>query len=359
MAELSSVPEEVYDLVCDSLSRTDLDTIRMTSKHLDESTKRAPAYLRSEFTELSRRADHGWGEVPWPRWTLEIVKSPQVASYVQIVQYDHDRRDSGTFEDYVKKHELTERPDWQISTEDRELLEQAARQSHWMPEDMQVEFATAAKALEPDALITLILIHTPHLKKLQLPTYCWGGMCELPLMSAMLNHLHKDAKDDPSLYKSRPLAELEMVSGDIFNGQYGLDIESIAPVFALPSVRWVRTPWNHEAGFEWPGHLPQSHIEEMLLECGTQTLAEIETWAKEGIHGPCTIRQTAGYCRVSPTFDDMDWDTIVISADRDAEWEVTADDERCDSDRCHDHEPLEFETMDDRRKKLYVYDSGQ
>jgi hypothetical protein len=117
------------------------------------------------------------------------------------------------------------------------------------------------------------------------------------------------AAAEPDTGTALPLSKLEHYEGHIFNGRYGVDFESLAPLMALPSLRTMNTPWNTEEGFDWPASLPKSRVGKIDIPDGTITREAIIGLA-QNIRGPCVIRQEPTEYNDTP--EDVDWDVLEI-----------------------------------------------
>jgi hypothetical protein len=249
--------------------------------------------LRGRYHRLGYDHDYSFGY--WYPHLLAILRDPAAAYYVEDLEVENT------------EHELGHDPAWNVQPEDEALIREAVESEAWIPEMEKGQFIEELLAGEEDAMVTLMILRMPNLKRLSLPTECWGGLDFKYLMpiAARIAQVASEGRDD-----RLPLSKLERYDGHAFNGYYGVDFESIAPLIALPSLRTLSTPWNHEDGFDWPASLPKSHVRKIEMEEGTVTREAVVRFAR-GIRGPCMIRQNFGFRRHHET-PEYDWDTLEI-----------------------------------------------
>ncbi|KAJ7138824.1 hypothetical protein C8R46DRAFT_1136305 [Mycena filopes] len=271
--------------------------------------------LRARYRSLGHDADVYY-TCYWYRLLLDVLREPAAAYYVEDLEVEHTDRD-------LARNVNPDTP-WTVAPADAALVRRAVETEVWIPEAEKEDLVE--RILEDgdeDAVVTLLVLRAPNLRRLSLPTYCWGGLDFEYLMPIVARIALAAADDANGVAKATtseftedgviaplPLSKLEHYEGQVFNGLYGVDFESITPLMVLPSLRSLSTGWNHEEGFEWPAALPKSNVREIRIENGTVVLEAILRLAR-GIRGPCIIEQEWGYRRHSDTPEE-DWRTLEI-----------------------------------------------
>ncbi|KAJ7101985.1 hypothetical protein C8R44DRAFT_808981 [Mycena epipterygia] len=246
--------------------------------------------------------DREYGTSYWYPLLLALLQDPAAAYYVDDLDVEDTNRDlAGELEE-------TDTP-WMVpAPADEALIRRAVEEERWIPEEEKAAFADRILGGDEDAMITVMVLRMPNLRTLSLPTHCWGGLDFEYLMPivARIAQAAANLGQDPA--DTLPLSKLERYEGHVFNGYYGVDFESIAPLMALPSLRTMSTGWNHEDGFDWPASLPKSNVREIEIKNGTVPRHAILRLAK-GIRGPCIIRQEWGFRRHDDTPKE-DWTSL-------------------------------------------------
>ncbi|KAJ7101975.1 hypothetical protein C8R44DRAFT_887757 [Mycena epipterygia] len=208
-----------------------------------------------------------------------LLQDPAAAYYVDDLEVDHTERD------LAGELEGTDTP-WMVpAPADEALTRRAVEEERWIPEEEKTTFVDRILGGDEDAMVTVMVLLIPNLRRLSLPTYCWGGLDFKYLMPIVARIAQAAANLEQDPVATLPLSKLE---GQVFNGTYGVDFESIAPLMALPSLRTLSTEWNSEEGFDWPASLPKSNVREIDIKEGTLTSEAILRLAK-GIRGPLKI----------------------------------------------------------------------
>ncbi|KAJ7749474.1 hypothetical protein B0H16DRAFT_1551528 [Mycena metata] len=305
------LPPELWLAILSSLYLPDLVSVSAASSSFQSlalPALQAQKILRARYRRLGH--DHEYG-TPWYPLLLTLLRNPAAAFYVEDLEVEH------TVRHRVHEDEHTDTP-WTVEPADALLIRQAVEEEHWIPEGEKEMFVERLLLVgDEDAMVTLMVLRMPNLRKLSLPTHCWGGLefeYLMPIVAhiaqAAANNDGSEGKSDSTRADALALSRLEHYEGQVYNGYYGVDFESIAPLMALPSLRTLSTGWNHEEGFDWPASLPKSNLCEIVIEDGTVTRAAILLLAR-GIRGPCAIRQKWGFQRHSDTPEE-DWDSLEI-----------------------------------------------
>ncbi|KAJ7828668.1 hypothetical protein B0H14DRAFT_3718556 [Mycena olivaceomarginata] len=163
--------------------------------------------------------------------------SRPAAYYVEVLTVEHT--DS--------RHEVEP---WTVSVPSVEevLIREAVEGEGWIAEPEKEKFMDQLLTGDEDAMVTLMILRMPNLKRLTLPTHCWGGLDFKHLMPIVAYIAQTASTADPGAGATLPLSQLEHYEGYLFNGSYGVDFEAIAPLMALPSLRTMCTPCNTEQG---------------------------------------------------------------------------------------------------------------
>jgi hypothetical protein len=122
----------------------------------------------------------------------------------------------------------------------------------------------------------------------------------------------------------RALQNLDHLAGSVFNGYCGIDLGSLPPLLALPSVRSLQLECCHEGTFIWPEGLPKSNIRKVELLACTVTSAAVRGLAK-GTEGPCLIRHEWGYRRhyfMPEPNGDWDYCDIPFAGAKEEDWVI-------------------------------------
>ncbi|KAJ7137691.1 hypothetical protein C8R44DRAFT_975690 [Mycena epipterygia] len=225
----------------------------------------------------------------WYPLLLELLRDPDARYYIEELNL-------GEYEGWPETQ-----PD--LLPEDEALIREAVESENWIPEMEKEHFLDSILEGDEAAMVTLMVLQLPNLKQLGLARD-FGFECLMPIVTRIAQ-----AADDGRT--PRPLSRLEHFEGLIYNGHYGLDFESIAPVMALPSLRTIDIPNNHEEGFDWPISLPKSHVREIGITEGTVSREAILRLGK-GIRGPCLITQKWGYRRYVDRQPVPDWTSLEI-----------------------------------------------
>jgi hypothetical protein len=100
---------------------------------------------------------HGFG-----CWYLHLLRDPAAAYCVENLEVENT------------EHRPRNNPAWNVQPEDETLIREAVDSETWIPEKGQ--FIEELLAGEEDAMVTLMILRMPNLKRLSLPTECWGGL---------------------------------------------------------------------------------------------------------------------------------------------------------------------------------------
>ncbi|KAJ7101971.1 hypothetical protein C8R44DRAFT_747000 [Mycena epipterygia] len=238
----------------------------------------------------------------WYPLLFALLQDPAAAYYVDDLEVDHTERD------LAGELEGTDNP-WMVpAPADEALIRRAVEEERWIPEEEKTTFVDRILDGDEDAMVTVMVLRMPNLWRLSLPTYCWGRLDFKYLMPIVARIAQAVANPEQDPVDTLPLSKLERYEGQVFNGTYGVDFESIAPLMALPSLRTLSTEWNSEEGFDWPASLPKSNVREIDIKEGTLTSEAILRLAK-GIRGPCVIRQE--WVR-NDTYPELEWHSLEI-----------------------------------------------
>ncbi|KAJ7037632.1 hypothetical protein C8F04DRAFT_1091945 [Mycena alexandri] len=328
----TNLPIELWLAILSSLYLPDLVSVSALSSSFQSlalPALQAQKSLRARYHRLGH--DMAYGEPYWYPLLLTLLRNPAAAFYVDDLEVEHTIRD--------RAHQIEETgSSWTVEPADVALVRQAVEEEHWIPEGEKDAFVERLLDGDEDAMVTVMVLRMPNLRKLSLPTYCWGGLSFEYLMpivariaqaaangSGVNSNAGRPDSTGMDYTDALPLSRLEHYEGQVFNGYYGVDFESIAPLMALPSLRTLSTAWNHEDGFDWPASLPKSNVREIVIDEGTVTRAAIIRLAK-GIRGPCAIHQKWGFRRHDDT-PEQDWDSLGIPFDgaTEADWVVKFD----------------------------------
>ncbi|KAJ6458232.1 hypothetical protein C8R45DRAFT_1032008 [Mycena sanguinolenta] len=310
------LPAELWLAVLSHLYLPDLVSVSAASsvfQALASGTLKEHRALRQRFHRIGH--DHHYEHAYWYHHLLTLLREPDAAYYVEVLTAEHT--DSS--------HE--DEP-WAVSVLSAEeaLVREAVQREDWIPEPEKEEFTDQLLTGDEDAMVTLMILRMPNLKRLTLPTLCWGGLDFKHLMP-IAARIAAAADAGATL----PLSHLEHYEGYLFNGRYGVDFEALAPLMALPSLRTMRTPHNCEGGFTWPASLPKSRLRRIDIPNGEITREAIVGLARN-IRGPCVIRQVATGWFDPP--EDVDWSVLEIPFDGacEAEWTIEGAVDAEDSD---------------------------
>ncbi|KAF8176216.1 hypothetical protein K438DRAFT_1939481 [Mycena galopus ATCC 62051] len=263
--------------------------------------------LRHRFHHIGH--DHRHEHAYWYLHLLTLLRDPAAAYYVEVLtaEYTNTR---------LHTEPWTVSP---VSSVDEALIREAVEGEGWIPGTEKEKFIDQLLAGDEDAMVTLMILRMPNLKRLTLPSHCWGGLDIKHLMPIVAHIAETTSNADPDGGPTLPLSKLEHYEGHVFNGRYGVDFESIAPLMALPSLRTMRTPYNFEGGFDWPASLPKSRVGRIDIPNGEITREVIVDLARN-IRGPCVIRQVPTGFNETP--EDVDWNVLEIpfSGASEAEW---------------------------------------
>ncbi|KAJ6559887.1 hypothetical protein B0H19DRAFT_1146002 [Mycena capillaripes] len=307
------LPAELWIALFSHLFLPDLVSVSATRRSfqaLATDSLVAHQALRRRFHRLGYHNDYE--PTYWYQHLLTILRDPAAAYYVEDLEVENT------------EHRHTEADPWTVTVlpDDEALIQEAVEREEWISDSERAQFLHQLLAGDEDAMVTLMILRMPNLKRLTLPTHCWGGLDFEHLMPIVARMARTASNADLGGGKTLPLSKLEHYEGAVFNGYYGVDFESIAPLMALPSLRTMGTGWNHEEGFDWPASLPKSRVREINISNGTVPREAIVRLAR-GIRGPCVIRQDFGFNRHFDT-PEHDWDVLEIPfADAsEAEWTV-------------------------------------
>ncbi|CAH0024696.1 unnamed protein product [Clonostachys rhizophaga] len=290
------LPIELLDSTLAFLPLPDLEAFALTSKYSREVAQNRLQIQRDLFRRASTFKVDGFcelGPVPWLAPVIQVLREPFFGTYIQKLDTDVFAADR-TLEVCLKERLGSTRRDF-VPDSDWSLLLRAAQRcfTDWfdLPEapSYREAFFNSVENLESSALLAVLACHLPNLRVLTLTTECYGGMVDLPWFLGLAQRIH--VRPDGPLLGCQPFARLEHLKGDSYNGFYGLDFQCIAPFIALPSVRWLETPQNHEEGFDWPPYLPRSNIREIVLDGSSIPEDVIREFAADALKGPCVIRQ--------------------------------------------------------------------
>ncbi|CAH0046687.1 unnamed protein product [Clonostachys solani] len=316
MTTYAVLPPELWHSILSHLSLPDLEAANLTSHYFHAVVQNCLEKERISYRQASefRADDYVEDEaIPWLRPLLKVLRDPFFASYVgeldtQIEQNGFDlNRFLAIYEEKTK--------DDIVSVADVSLIRQAAQTtfSDWFDylehTEYQDDFFDHVERLEQSALLAILMCHLPNLRVLTLTAGCWGGIEEAPWLMMLANRVHR--RPDTPLRGGRPFARLEHLKGDVFNCYDGLDLDSIAPFIALPTLRCLETPQNHDDGFYWPGRFPRSNLCEILLDESTIPEEAIRRFAAEALRGPCVIKQSAGWRRHFDT-PEITWSRLKV-----------------------------------------------
>jgi hypothetical protein len=306
------LPAELWLAVLFHLYLTDLVSVSaacsvfqaLASKSLGEHQA-----LRQRFHSIGQ--DHHYEHTYWYHYLLAILREPAAAYYVEILTVEHT--DS--------RHEVEP---WTVSVPSVEeaLIREAVERESWIAEPEKEKFIDQLLTGEEDAMVTLMILRMPNLKRLTLTTHCWGGLDFKHLMPIAARIAQTASTTDPEAGATLPLSQLEHYEGYLFNGSYGVDFEAIAPLMALPSLRTMCTPCNTEQGSDWPASLPKSCVRKIDLPDGEIPRQAIVRLA-QNIRGPCVINQGPSDI-YGETPDDVDWNFLEIPFEGacEAEWTI-------------------------------------
>ncbi|KAJ7289665.1 hypothetical protein C8J57DRAFT_1278181 [Mycena rebaudengoi] len=298
---LTVVPAELWLIVFSHLYFFDLVGVSAACRSFQalaaESLEKHRA-LHRRFHRLGH--DYDYEPAYWYLRLLTLLREPAAAHYVDYLAVEHT--DS-------REEETKPWPVLPLAPVAEAVIGEAVEAEDWIPDTDKGQFLYQLLAGDEDAMVTLMVLRMPNLKRLTLPTHCWGGLQFTHLMPIVARIAEAAAAADPDTGTTLPLSKLEHYEGHIFNGRYGVDFESLAPLMALPSLRTMNTPWNTEEGFDWPASLPKSRVREIDIPDGTITREAIVSLARN-IRGPCVIRQgPTGY---GDTPEDVDWGLLEI-----------------------------------------------
>ncbi|KAJ7844003.1 hypothetical protein B0H14DRAFT_3868442 [Mycena olivaceomarginata] len=191
--------------------------------------------LRQRFHSIGH--DHHHEHTYWYHYLRALLREPAAAYYVEVLTVEHT--DS--------RHEVEP---WTVSVPSVEevLIREAVEGEGWIAEPEKEKFMDQLLTGDEDAMVTLMILRMPNLKRLTLPTHCWGGLDFKHLMPIVAYIAQTASTADPGAGATLPLSQLEHYEGYLFNGSYGVDFEAIAPLMALPSLRTMCTPCNTEQG---------------------------------------------------------------------------------------------------------------
>ncbi|KAJ7137699.1 hypothetical protein C8R44DRAFT_765970 [Mycena epipterygia] len=277
---MTMIPAELWIALFSHLYLPELVNVSATCTYFQNiALQYLPAHqaLRSHYRRVGGYDPEDWNSPYWYPLLLELLRDPDARYYVEELMVEEDARWPKT------------QPD--LLPEDEAMIREAVEVENWIPEMEKERFLDSILRGNEATMITLMVLQLPNLKRLGLARD-FGFECLMPIV-ARIAQAAFDAADDRI---PRPLSKLEHFQGLIFNGYDGPDFESIAPVMALPSLRTIDVPWNHERGFDWPPSLPKSHVRKIEITKGTVSREAILRLGK-GIHGPCLIHQDWGFLR--------------------------------------------------------------
>ncbi|KAJ7460094.1 hypothetical protein B0H11DRAFT_2058817, partial [Mycena galericulata] len=296
---IATLPAELWIALFSQLYLADLLSVSATCKSFQtlafESLQKHQT-LHRRYYRLGYSSNDSWYSL-----LLNLLRDPTAAYYVEDLEVEYT----------IGKEDMARRGGTEalltVLPEDETVIVKAVEEERWIPEVEKGHFLDVLLAGDEDAMVTLMILRMPNLKRLSLPTHCWGGLNFNYLMPivARIAQIAANAEDE-----SLPLSKLERFDGHIFNCFLGVDFEGIAPLMALPSLRTMSTPLNAEEGFDWPPSLPRSHVRQIDIRGGTVPLKAIKRLAR-GIRGPCVIRQKWGRRRHDHT-PKHDWNGLEI-----------------------------------------------
>ncbi|CAG9988792.1 unnamed protein product [Clonostachys byssicola] len=316
MTPYAVLPPELWDSILSYLSLPDLEAANLASQYFHAVAQNCLKAERISYRQASKfRADDYVQDeaIPWLRPLLRVLRDPFFASYVEELdtQIEQSGFDVNRFlEIYEEKTK-----DGIVSVTDMSLIRKSARTtfSDWFDilehPEYQNEFFDDVERLEQSALLAILMCHLPNLRVLTLTAACWGGIEEAPWLLRLADQVHR--RPDTPLHGGRPFCRLQHLKGDVFNCYYGLDLDSIAPFIALPTLRCLETPQNHDDGFDWPEHLPRSNLCEILLDESTIPEEAIRIFAAQALRGPCVIKQSVGWRRHFDT-PEITWSRLEV-----------------------------------------------
>ncbi|KAF7328727.1 hypothetical protein MVEN_02501300 [Mycena venus] len=316
------LPAELWLAILSHLYLPDLVSVSATSSVFQALAAESLAEhraLRHRFHRIGH--DHHHEHDYWYLHLLTLLREPVAAYYVEVLTAEHTNTRLDT-------EPWTVLP---VSPVDEALIREAVEKEDWIADTEKEKYLNQLLAGDEDAMVTLMILRMPNLKRLTLPSHCWGGLDIQHLMPIVARIAETASNADPDRGPIFPLSELEHYEGHVFNGSYGVDFESIAPLMALPSLRTMCTPYNSEGGFNWPASLPKSRVRRIDIPNGEITREVIVDLARN-IRGPCVIRQVAtGY---NDTPEDVDWSVLEIPFEGacEAEWTIEGDVDTEDSD---------------------------
>ncbi|KAJ7717108.1 hypothetical protein DFH07DRAFT_785244 [Mycena maculata] len=298
------LPAELWMALFSHLYLPDLFSVNATCRSFHVLALHLVREHRTLRDRYYRLGYEDYSDTYWYPLLLTLIRDPAAAYYVEDLEVEDADRDRAT------QMEGSETP-WMVLPEDEALIRVAVEEEKWIPNTEKGDFLDKLLAGDEHAMVTLMVLRLPNLKRLSLPTYCWGGLdfdYLMPIVARIAQAAARAEEDgEQTLW---PLPKLERFEGHIFNCFLGVDFESIAPLMALPSLRTLSTPWNQEEGFDWPTSLPKSRVGEINIEEGTVPREAIIRLAG-GIRGPCVIRQKWGFRRYDDT-PKHDWDFLDI-----------------------------------------------
>lgn len=173
-----------------------------------------------------------------------------------------------------------------LSTDEICAFEAAVRASPYIEADRKDSLIQDATHGNEGDVFAILLPQLLNLERISLPAACWGGS---QLGNSAENAISNIASDSVP----RTLTRLTHITGNAFNGYYGIDLEGSAPFLALPSVLSLSLVACHEDQFEWPENLPKSSVRKIAL-LASSVSSEAAQGLARGIEGPCLIRQEWG-----------------------------------------------------------------
>ncbi|KAJ7177133.1 hypothetical protein C8R46DRAFT_1078217 [Mycena filopes] len=291
--KLPLLPPELWLAILASLHLPDLVSFSATS-----SSFQSLAVHPLETHKALRARYHGAGydlKHSWYNLLLAILREPAAAYYIEDLEVDQTHRD------LAHRLEASDTP-WTVTPADAALVRHAVEDETWIPETDKERFLKRLFEYgDEDPAVTFLVLQLPNLRRLSLPTHGYGDLDSdsetlMPIVTriaqaAATMDVGRVADRSPaegvSLSPSLPLplSRLEHYEGHVLDDR---GIGFIAPIMALPSLRSLRTDWNHAEGFDWPPTLPKSNVRELRIDNGTAGLNAVLRLAR-GIRGPCMI----------------------------------------------------------------------